>query len=250
MCYFGDTLFKEDEMMKNAVFSQNLKMLRTERKETQENLAEKLYVDKTAISHWENGRRTPNAEMQEMIAKYFGVTREELVGISDESVEITKIPGCEIFCFPQIDFEKKPAFKLYKEALEIDKCIALGKGNQEDVPSMFIKYTEAFYQGMLEAGVNLLKQFFILEMNIKNKGEEILTFDDLIQEIIHDLQEANNPAGDYYEAIWLMENLVHNGKDKDVNFESGLILLYELANEGNPYAVETVEHIELADEVD
>lgn len=45
----------------------------------QEELAEALYVSRTAISKWESGRGYPNIESLKLIAKFFGLTIDELL---------------------------------------------------------------------------------------------------------------------------------------------------------------------------
>jgi transcriptional regulator with XRE-family HTH domain len=46
---------------------------------TQEELAEKLYVSRTAISKWEAGRGYPSIDSLKAIAKFFSVTVDELL---------------------------------------------------------------------------------------------------------------------------------------------------------------------------
>lgn len=43
-------------------FSEKLQKLRTQRNLTQEQLANQLFVSRTAISKWETGRGTPNLD--------------------------------------------------------------------------------------------------------------------------------------------------------------------------------------------
>lgn len=64
-------------------FAENLKKLRKEKKVTQQQLADILCVDKTSISKWENGFNYPNQNIQLMIADYFGVTVDYLLGRDD-----------------------------------------------------------------------------------------------------------------------------------------------------------------------
>ena len=52
-------------------FNEKLQELRKQRGLTQEELAEKLYVSRTAISKWESGRGYPNIESLKAIAKFF-----------------------------------------------------------------------------------------------------------------------------------------------------------------------------------
>ena len=48
-------------------------------KETDEKLAEKLFVSRTAISKWESGRGYPSIDSLKAIAKYFHITIDELI---------------------------------------------------------------------------------------------------------------------------------------------------------------------------
>ncbi len=61
-------------------FSRNLKALRTKKGVTQQQLANTLRVDKTTISKWENGLNYPNQDLQIIIADYFGVSVDYLLG--------------------------------------------------------------------------------------------------------------------------------------------------------------------------
>ena len=58
---------------------ENLKKLRTDKNLTQEELAEILFVSRTAISKWESGRGFPNIESLKAISKYFSVSLDELL---------------------------------------------------------------------------------------------------------------------------------------------------------------------------
>ena len=60
-------------------FNEKLQELRKQRGLTQEELAQALYVSRTAISKWESGRGYPNIDSLKAIAKFFGVTIDELL---------------------------------------------------------------------------------------------------------------------------------------------------------------------------
>ena len=60
-------------------FNEKLQELRKQNGLTQEELSEKLYVSRTAISKWESGRGYPNIESLKAIAKFFSVTVDELL---------------------------------------------------------------------------------------------------------------------------------------------------------------------------
>ena len=59
--------------------SEKLQELRKEKGLTQEELAEALFVSRTAISKWESGRGVPNIESLKAISKFFSVSIDELL---------------------------------------------------------------------------------------------------------------------------------------------------------------------------
>ncbi len=65
-------------------FGEKLKKLRSERNLTQEDVAEKIFVTRAAISKWETDKGYPGIDSLRLLAQYFGVTVDEL--ISDEDV--------------------------------------------------------------------------------------------------------------------------------------------------------------------
>lgn len=60
-------------------FNQKLQQLRKEKGLTQEELANKLFVSRTAVSKWESGRGYPNIDSLKDIAKLFSVSIDELL---------------------------------------------------------------------------------------------------------------------------------------------------------------------------
>ena len=70
-------------------FNEKLQELRKRNGLTQEELAEKLYVSRTAISKWESGRGYPNIESLKALAKFFSVTVDELLS-TDEILTIAE----------------------------------------------------------------------------------------------------------------------------------------------------------------
>lgn len=60
-------------------FNEKLQELRKSRGLTQEELAEALFVSRTAISKWESGREYPSIDSLKEISKYFSVTIDELL---------------------------------------------------------------------------------------------------------------------------------------------------------------------------
>ena len=68
-------------------FNEKLQDLRKKNKITQQQLADAIYVSRTAISKWESGRGFPNIDSLKSIASYFGVTVDELLS-TEEAIKI------------------------------------------------------------------------------------------------------------------------------------------------------------------
>lgn len=70
-------------------FNEKLQELRKQKNLTQEELAEALYVSRTAISKWESGRGYPNIDSLKAISKFFSVSLDELLS-GDELLTIAE----------------------------------------------------------------------------------------------------------------------------------------------------------------
>ena len=70
-------------------FKEKMQNLRSKNNLTQEQLSEKLYVSRTAISKWESGKGYPNIDTLKDISKLFNVTIDDLLS-SDEIINIAK----------------------------------------------------------------------------------------------------------------------------------------------------------------
>ena len=70
-------------------FNEKLKALRSSRGLTQEELAEALFVSRTAISKWESGRGYPSIDSLKGISTFFSVTIDELLS-GEKLVSIAK----------------------------------------------------------------------------------------------------------------------------------------------------------------
>jgi len=60
-------------------FNDKLQQLRKEQGLTQEQLAEELYVSRSAISKWESGRGYPSFDSLKAISKLFSVSVDDLL---------------------------------------------------------------------------------------------------------------------------------------------------------------------------
>lgn len=65
------------------IFAERLKDLRNEKGLTQNQLAKELGLSHTAICRWESGLRMPTAQAIILIAKYFEVSADYLLGLED-----------------------------------------------------------------------------------------------------------------------------------------------------------------------
>lgn len=70
-------------------FNEKLQELRKQRGLTQEELAKKLYISRTAVSKWESGRGYPSIESLKAIAGFFSVTVDVLIS-TDEVLTIAE----------------------------------------------------------------------------------------------------------------------------------------------------------------
>jgi len=83
-------------------FNEKLQTLRKQKELTQEELAEVLFVSRTAISKWESGRGYPNIDSLKAIAKFFGVTidgllsGDELLTVAEEDTKQKKKHFCDL----------------------------------------------------------------------------------------------------------------------------------------------------------
>jgi transcriptional regulator with XRE-family HTH domain len=76
---------KGDNMIGN-----NIKRLRTERGMTQKALADKLFVSAQAVSRWENNEVEPSITTLTELAKIFGVSADEILGLEISKSENTE----------------------------------------------------------------------------------------------------------------------------------------------------------------
>ena len=111
-------------------FNEKLQELRKNKGITQEELAQNLFVSRTAVSKWESGRGYPNLDSLKEIAKFFNITIDELLS-SDEVLNIAeeeknrKISNIRDLVFGLLDLSTimlffLPLFALRKEGLIYD----------------------------------------------------------------------------------------------------------------------------------
>lgn len=75
----------------HSFFAETLKKIRTEKKLSQQDLAEKIFVSRTTITRWENGSRLPDSEMMFRIAKILGTDLNTLFSAALESEDAPNV---------------------------------------------------------------------------------------------------------------------------------------------------------------
>ncbi len=70
-------------------FGEKIKKLRTDNNMTQEELAQKLFVTRTAVSKWETDKGLPAVDSLKLISDLFHVTIDELV--SDDDIQTQRV---------------------------------------------------------------------------------------------------------------------------------------------------------------
>ena len=101
----------------NIYFSENIKRLRKERELTQEALADFLGVSFQAVSKWERGESYPDIELLPVIASFFEISIDELLG-ADKSVKEARIKSyIELYDNMSLK-ETSDVFNEYKNAIK------------------------------------------------------------------------------------------------------------------------------------
>ena len=66
------------------IIATNLRKIMIERDKTQADVARDLKISKATLSSWMNGTRVPRMEKIDMLCKYFGVSRAEIMELQSE----------------------------------------------------------------------------------------------------------------------------------------------------------------------
>ncbi|GKH35117.1 XRE family transcriptional regulator [Hungatella hathewayi] len=73
-----------------ANFANVLRLLRTEKNMSQQELARALRISKSAVNMYERGERQPNFETLELIADFFNVDTDYLLGRTNKTTRIIR----------------------------------------------------------------------------------------------------------------------------------------------------------------
>lgn len=72
------------ENFSRNILGERLKTLRTEKNMGQNLLAKELDISNASISYWETGKQEPTAQAIFKLAKYFNVSADYILGLSDD----------------------------------------------------------------------------------------------------------------------------------------------------------------------
>ena len=90
-------------------FNENLKKLRKNKNITQEELAQKIFVTRTAVSKWESGRGYPSLDTLKILAEFYEISIDDLIS-NEEIIDISK---------KSIEKNKKQTINLWFSLLDI-----------------------------------------------------------------------------------------------------------------------------------
>lgn len=74
-------------------YGRAIRLVRGARNLSQTELAEKLDVDRSIVSYWESGDRTPSAEMQQRLAKALDLPLYLLILLGSDKDDLAAVPA-------------------------------------------------------------------------------------------------------------------------------------------------------------
>lgn len=101
----------------NISIGRKLRILRKEKRLTQQELADQLGIKRATISNYEIGRRSPHLSELRRIAEYFGVGLDYFGVAQKDDVLDLLARAKKVFDSEEIPLEKKEA--VYKELLKL-----------------------------------------------------------------------------------------------------------------------------------
>lgn len=101
----------------DILIGKRIKELRTERRMTQEQLADRIGISFQAVSKWENGIALPDITLVPRLARIFGVTTDELLAYDREGIQ-SEIERCVHEARKHIETDFEAGRKILEEALQ------------------------------------------------------------------------------------------------------------------------------------
>ena len=158
-------------------FHEKLQELRKERGLTQEELAEALYVSRTAISKWESGRGYPSIDSLKQIANYFSISIDELLSgerlitiAENENRTNLKNMGNMLFGVVDIFSFIMIILPLYPNKID-DYIYSVNLFNYTQTAVFNLVIMWSFYLALILIGIS---KILLTQLNIE-KGQKVIT---------------------------------------------------------------------------
>ena len=166
--------YKEADDME---FNEKLQELRKARGLTQEELAEALFVSRTAISKWESGRGYPSIDSLKQIANYFSISIDELLSgerlitiAENENRTNLKNMGNMLFGVVDIFSFIMIILPLYPNKID-DYIYSVNLFNYTQTAVFNLVIMWSFYLALILVGIS---KILLTQLNIE-KGQKVIT---------------------------------------------------------------------------
>lgn len=158
-------------------FNEKLQELRKARGLTQEELAEALFVSRTAISKWESGRGHPSIDSLKQIANYFSISIDELLSgerlitiAENENRTNLKNMGNMLFGVVDIFSFIMIILPLYPNKID-DYIYSVNLFNYTQTAVFNLVIMWSFYLALILIGIS---KILLTQLNIE-KGQKVIT---------------------------------------------------------------------------
>ncbi len=177
--------------MEHQLFSDRLIKLRMDGNLTQKDLADAIFVSRSAVAKWEQGRGLPDAKTLCEIARYFGISIEKL--IEDTELEDTYVPSNKYsdgvmkriqLCLKSKDFSK--AYDLVELVLNNDSS-----NSKAYLLAVLIEYQFSSIKELRESTVEIQKNvnfLHALQFASEEEKKELLEIEKQIEENTNQLK--------------------------------------------------------------
>lgn len=166
--------YKEADDME---FNEKLQELRKARGLTQEELAEALFVSRTAISKWKSGRGYPSIDSLKQIANYFSISIDELLSgerlitiAENENRTNLKNMGNMLFGVVDIFSFIMIILPLYPNKID-DYIYSVNLFNYTQTAVFNLVIMWSFYLALILIGIS---KILLTQLNIE-KGQKVIT---------------------------------------------------------------------------
>ena len=150
--------------MSDYSIAEKLASLRTAKGVTQEDVAQSLSVSNKTISKWEKGTSMPDLPMLAELSKYYGVTTDSILGLSDGEEKSTKEEVRALFCGLDRKDSVLKAFETVRAIVPaIFGTVSKYDDDVNDGEEVFPKNTSRYYRSHIS-----LHEFFEFSASSEN----------------------------------------------------------------------------------